>query len=99
SRQLSDLGARQLLGDADIVGALQVQPELGAGAEPMAEPKRGVAADRPLALNDLADAVGWHCKLAGKLRRGDTDLLELVGEDLAGVDGRTTHVCSPCQWW
>src|SRR5215210_3046220 len=31
------LGARLLLGDADVVGALQVEPELRRRAEPMAE--------------------------------------------------------------
>jgi hypothetical protein len=52
------------------------------------EAQGGVAGDRPLAPDDLADAVRRNSELAGQLGRRDADFLELVGKDFAGVDKR-----------
>jgi hypothetical protein len=72
---------------ANIVRALQIEPELRAHTEPVAEPQRGVAGDGALALHDLVDAVRRHPQLAGKLGRRDRYLRQLLGEDFSGVDG------------
>src|SRR5262249_26488870 len=90
-RQLGDPASCGLLGTAKLVCALQVQPELRAVAEPMAEPQRRVAGDRPTAIQALGDAVGRHGNLASKLGRCDAELFELVLEDFSGMDGRTAH--------
>jgi len=37
----------------DIVGCLEIQPELGLGPEPVRQPERGVGCDGALAVNDL----------------------------------------------
>jgi hypothetical protein len=44
-----------IAGEAQIIGRLQIEPELPAGLEPMPETKRGIAGDGALALNDLRD--------------------------------------------
>jgi hypothetical protein len=44
-----------IAGEAQIIGRLQIEPELRAGLEPMPETKRGIAGDGALALNDLRD--------------------------------------------
>src|SRR5271170_4142495 len=59
-RQPPDLRACCLFRDANLIGALQIEPELCAGAEPMAETQRRIAGDRPLAVEDLRDAVCRH---------------------------------------
>lgn len=38
NRQAADLGADGSLGQANVVGGLQIQPELRAGPEPVTEP-------------------------------------------------------------
>jgi hypothetical protein len=61
---------------AQILGSLQIQPELGAIAEPVAEAQGGVPCDGPLACDDLAHTVRRHMKLPGKLGRRDADFLQ-----------------------
>lgn len=74
-----------------IVLRLKVEPELGVGAEPVAEAERGVSGDRTLAGDDLADAVGRHGDLARERCRGDAEFFQLVLEDFAGMDGSREH--------
>src|SRR6202035_1530433 len=45
-------------GDADVVGALQVKPELRARAEPVSEAKGGVTFNATASMNDLRHAIG-----------------------------------------
>ena len=71
NRQTADLGANRRFGHANTVGSLQIQPELRAGAEPVAESQGGVAGDRPLAADDLRQAIGRHRDLPGQFGRGD----------------------------
>jgi hypothetical protein len=53
----------------------------------MRQTKGGITGDRPLALNDLGDAVRWNGKPAGELSRRDSDLLQFIAKNLTGVDG------------
>lgn len=70
---------------------MQVESELQVVAGPVAEPQRRVASDRPLAVDDLADAIGRHADPSRELGRRGADHGEFVGEDLAGVDGGSRH--------
>jgi len=79
------------MGDLDIIRRLQVQPELPARSEPVAEPKRRIACDRPLPLDDLRYPVRRHGELPRQFGRGDVEVLKLVGEDFAGMDGWPCH--------
>lgn len=50
--------AGAFVGEAEVVDRLEVEPELTAGAEPMAEAQGGIAGDDAASVDDLADAVG-----------------------------------------
>jgi hypothetical protein len=73
-RKLLDFLPCLLPGDADVVGALQVKPELRARAEPVPEPKGGVAGDAATAVKDLRHAIGRDVDLPRKLGRRDAKL-------------------------
>jgi hypothetical protein len=72
-----------IAGEAQIIGRLQIEPELRGDLEPMPQPKRGIAGDRALALNDLRDAVWRDGNLARQFSRRDLELAQLVSEDFA----------------
>ena len=55
---------------------LQIEPELGAGAEETREPKGGVCRHRPLALDDGADAGRRNTQRKRERIGGETKRLE-----------------------
>src|ERR1039458_10206914 len=61
--------------EADFVEALQVEPELGAGAEEVGEAESCVAGDGAAAVEDLGDAVGGHSDLAREFSRADAEFI------------------------
>ena len=62
--EAGDGGAGALLGDAEVVGGLEIEPEERVGAEPVAEAQGGIAGDGAAGVDDLADAVGRDGDLA-----------------------------------
>ena len=56
-RQSVDFSSSFCFSHAQILGGLQIQPELGAIAEPVAEAQGGVPCDGPLACDDLAHTI------------------------------------------
>ncbi len=68
---MADRLAGLLIGDGEIELRLKIDPELRFGAEPVPEPQRGIAGDRALGGDDLADAVRRHGDLARELRGRD----------------------------
>src|ERR1035438_1229759 len=50
--------SRSLLGQAQLVEALQIKPELGAGAEEMGQAKSGVAGKAALSIQDGGNSIG-----------------------------------------
>jgi len=89
-RKLSDFPPRTLLGDAEIIGALQVGPDPCARAEPAPETKCGAAGDAAASMDDLRHAIEWDDDLSRKLGRRDAKLGPLVNEDFCGVDTAQT---------
>jgi len=69
NRQTRDRAPRFLRSKTDLIGTLQIEPELRAGADPMAQPQRGVARHGAFATNDLAHTIGGYGDLAGECRR------------------------------
>src|SRR5262249_39545937 len=94
-RQSTDRVARFLGGDTQVIGGLQVQPELRACLEPVAQAQGRVAGYGALAGNDLRDAIGRKGDLWGKFGWRYLELGQLVGEDSAGMDGRSGHSSRP----
>ena len=77
--------ASLLVGGDQIELRLQVQPELRLYAEPVSKPQGRIARHRPLARNDLANAVRRHIDLACKRRGRDAHLFKLVLQDFTGM--------------
>jgi hypothetical protein len=87
-----------LLGDADVIGVLQVEPELRACAEPVPETKSGVAGDTPATMDDLRHAIRRDANLTRKLGRRNAKFGQLVGENFSGVDRGSRHNSNSFQW-
>src|SRR5208337_1724264 len=90
--QFLDLVAGKAVGDPNVMGRLQVQPELRARSEPVAEPKRRIARDRSFPLHDLRDPIGRHRQLPRQFGWGNVELLKLIGKDFTGMDGRVMRL-------
>ena len=87
-------------GAGKIVGALEVDPELGGGAEELRQPHRGVDAQRGLALHQTLDPGARHVQAFGERNRAHAERFEIqLGEHLAGVRRvlQQRHLL-PLQW-
>src|SRR6185503_18982505 len=71
---------------------LQVEPELCAGAKPVAEPDRGVGGDRTRTIDDASDPVDRDVDVARQRRRAHAESLQLIGQVLARMDRRACHM-------
>ncbi len=61
----------------------------------MSQSQRRVATYRSLAVNDLADAIGWNSYLPRKLRGGDAYGGKFFGENFTWMDWLWWHEQSP----
>jgi hypothetical protein len=80
---------------SQVVEALQVEPELRACAEKMAEAQSGIAGDRACAIQDLRHAIGWHAYSSRQLRRAHIENLQFLGQVLTWMDCAESHNDSP----
>lgn len=58
-----------LLSEAQVINALQVQPELGASTEEMSETQCSVARDGACSVRDLRDPIGRNIQPLPALRQ------------------------------
>src|SRR5947209_10898376 len=58
-----------LLGEAQVVEALEIEPKLRARAKEMSEAQSGVARNGARPIQDLRDAIGRHVDLSGQFSR------------------------------
>jgi len=79
-------------GDAKFVSALQTNPEFGRRAEPMSEAKRRITCHSAIARNYLTEPFRGNVDLARKLGRRDADFIELLLQNLIGVNGSHQHI-------
>jgi len=70
--------------NADIVEALQVQPELCRRAEEMGETQGRVASDGAPSVEDFGDAVGGNIQLPRQLRSAHAQLFQLFPQMFPG---------------
>jgi hypothetical protein len=80
-----------LLGEAQVVEALQIEPELGAGAEEVSEAEGRVAGGRAGAVQDLGHAVRWYADLPRELGGAHIERVQFFCEVFAGVNGSDWH--------
>lgn len=90
-REVADGLASLPVGNGQLELRLEVQPELRVHAEPVAEAQGGVACNRALSCEDLANAVGGHVDLTREFGQGDADAVQLILEDFAGMHGALEH--------
>jgi hypothetical protein len=76
---------------AQLIKLLKIKPKFWAGAEPVAEPQRGVGRDRSLTVNDTCDSIHRDVNLSRQLSGGNAKLLQLFGKMLAGVYRGACH--------
>src|ERR687892_744099 len=89
--QPSDRSPCALFGHTKLVEALQVEPELGARAEEVAQAQRRIAGDRASAVKDRGHAVRGDLELTGELRGAHVERLQLLGELITGMNRETCH--------
>src|SRR6185369_14034641 len=92
--QLGDDAAHLISGDAQIMGHLQVEPEFGAGLEPVAQPQRRIARNGALAMNYLRDAVGGYADLPRQFSRRHIKLTQFVRQNLTRMNCWSGHQSS-----
>lgn len=91
----SDGVAGFLFGQAEVVEGLEIEPELGGGAEEVGEAEGGVAGDGTGAIQDLGDAVGGDFEFAGEFGGAHAEGGEFFGQVLAGMNWSRCHRISP----
>ena len=80
-----------LLGDAQIVEALQIDPEFGTGAEEMRQAQRRVGGDVPASVQNLGDAIGWNLQLTCQLGGAHVEFLQFLGQMFSRMDREQWH--------
>jgi len=94
-RQSVDRLSRLLLGDAQVVYALQVEPELGCCPEEMRESKRSVTRYGSPSMQNLSNTVGGDIELPRELGSAHAQFLQLLCQMLTRVNtpvvGRDTR--------
>ena len=83
-----------LLPQAQVIDALQVEPELGSFAEEVLQAQRGVTGDRALAMQNGGDAVGRHVQVSRQLSGAHAQSFELLCQMAAGMDQLNRHAFS-----
>ncbi len=84
-----DLVFQVILRDFQIIPGLQVEPELGGGAESTRQAQGGIGCDTAPALNDGIDAVWGNPQGTRQGVLADAQRLEeLFQQNLTGMDGR-----------
>ena len=86
------------LGHMQVMQALQVDPELGAGAEEARQPQGAVSGDRASAVQDRGHAVGGDLDAARERRRAHVQRPKFFSQVLARVNRRRRHVTSVCRF-
>jgi hypothetical protein len=83
-----------LLGDAQIVEALQIDPEFGTGAEEMCQAQCRVGCDVAASVQNLGDAIGWNLQLACQRGGAHVKFLQFLGQMFSAMDREQWHVRS-----
>jgi hypothetical protein len=91
SGQRSDLLAGWSLGHAQIIEALQVQPELRARAEEMTKSQRRITRDRTLTVQYSGHAVRRNRELTCEFRGSHLESSQFLVELLTRVNRKPCH--------
>src|SRR5260370_24013783 len=84
-----------LLGEAQIVEILQIEPKLRTRAKEMSEAQGRVAGHGACAMQDLRDAIGRNTELSREFRGAHIEGFEFFGEVLTRVNCSDGHSSPP----
>jgi hypothetical protein len=90
-----DRFASFLLGKAQVIEILQIEPKLGAGAEEVGEAQGSVTRDGARAMQNLRDAIGGYAELSRELRGTHIECFQFFGQVLTRMNGSDWHGNSP----
>jgi hypothetical protein len=94
-RQRPNGFAGLLFGEADLIKALQIQPEFRGGAEEMGKAQGCIAGDGPPSIQDFGDSVGRDIQLPRKFGGAHAERFEFFRKMLSWMNGRYWHGISP----
>jgi hypothetical protein len=77
--------------DTEVVETLQVEPELRARTEEVAQTQRRIARDGALAIENRRHAVRGNFELTRELRGAHVERLQLLGELITWMNRETCH--------
>src|ERR1039458_1908244 len=79
------------LGEADLIKALQIQPEFRCGAKEMGQTQGRVAGDGAAPIQDFGDAIGGNIQLPRQLGGAHAQLFQLFRQMFARVNWNYCH--------
>ncbi len=94
-RQGLDRPASFLLGKAQVIEVLKIEPKLSAGAKEMSEAESGVARHRACAIQNLRDAIGGHAELSRQFRGAHIERFQFLGQVFTRMNYSNGHSGSP----
>ena len=93
-RELLDQFSGLRLGNTQLMQALKVQPQLGAGSEEVRQAQRGISGDGALAVQNQRHTIRGHLDPACELGRAYVPGAQFCGEVLPRMDRDRRHVPS-----
>jgi len=82
-------------GEADLIKALQIQPEFRGRAKEMGKPQGRVAGDGAPSIQDFGNAIGGNIQLPRQFGGAHAQLLQLFRQMFTWVNWNYCHVTSP----
>src|SRR5271155_1189623 len=89
--QRFDGPAGLFFGETQIVEALEIEPELRAGAKGMGQAQGRISGDAASSVEDLRHAVGGHTELAGEFRSAHIQCVKFLSQVLARMNSGDRH--------
>jgi len=84
-----------LLGEAQVIEILEIEPKLRARAKEMSEAQGRVTRHGARAMQDLRDAIGGYAELSGEFRGAHIECLQFFGQVLTRMNRSDWHGGSP----
>jgi len=88
-------GTQFLLGHPQVMGRLQLEPELWPSAKEVPKAKGGVTGNRSMARNYLTDTIARYLQLTPEFGRAQVECLQLFGEVRTWMSSGASHTAPP----
>src|SRR3954463_4366926 len=83
--------ASSLLGDAQFIKSLQIEPELRTCAEKVSKPQRCVTCHGSLTVQNFGDPICRNLNPSRKLRRANVERRQLLSKVFSRMNRRQVH--------